>query len=577
MFNKKKNRDSGRPPEPTGNTAPRRGEGTRAQRKAYLAEEARRAAHPEEFPKEEKRPAPAEEPRKAPRPQPEAPAEPRRAPRPQAEPSQEPRRPRPQAEAPQEPRRPRPQAEAPQEPRRPRPQTEAPQEPRRPRPQPEAPQEPRRPRPQAEAPQESRRPRPQAEPPQESRRPRPQAEAPQESRRHRPQAEASQEPRKAPRPKAEAPRMPSQAPRKPRKASREDVPRGYAKPKVDLLGKLKKKKQAPKGPPQGTSYQRSTPKPGTTFRDMFKKKEATTGRPSQAVARKAARAEEAEHKRKLALRFDTPAVVYTQPKAFNRNRLVVQLMTVLAVAVAFVTALSIFFKVDVITITGAETYSPWAIREASGIQEGDNLLTFSRARACGQIQANLSYVDKVRIGIKLPNTVNIEVEELDVAYSILADTGDWWLITSEGKVVDQVNNAGAENHTKVLGVKLDTPIIGEQGRAFEAPLDQTLPEGEEAPAIVTSAQKLNAALEILQALEDNDIVGEAASVNVGSLQQIELWYGQRYQVNLGDSTRLGYKIACMYDVILGMSDYQTGMLDISFQTISDKVVYTPFS
>ena len=47
-----------------------------------------------------------------------------------------------------------------------------------------------------------------------------------------------------------------------------------------------------------------------------------------------------------------------------------------------------FFKVENITVTGAEVYSAWSIREASGIQEGDSLLTFSHARAGALIKAN---------------------------------------------------------------------------------------------------------------------------------------------------------------------------------------------
>ena len=89
--------------------------------------------------------------------------------------------------------------------------------------------------------------------------------------------------------------------------------------------------------------------------------------------------------------------------------------------------------------------------------------------------------------------------------------------------------------------------------------------------------QLNTAKEILKALEDNDIVGEAASVNVTDVDNIELWYGSRYQVELGDSNNLTYKIACMYDAILQMSDYETGVLDVSFNTWTDQVAYTPFS
>lgn len=281
-------------------------------------------------------------------------------------------------------------------------------------------------------------------------------------------------------------------------------------------------------------------------------------------------------KQKKQEKVPTPAVIYTEPAPFNRNRLLVQLITVVAVVLALVMGLSVFFKVEVITVTGADTYSAWTIRENSGIKIGDNLLTFSKARASGQIKANLPYVESVRIGIKLPNTVNIMIEEADVVYAIKSHDGTWWLMNSSGKVVEQSNAAMATNYTQVLGVTLDNPSLSQQGIATEDVPTATDAFGELVPVTVTGAQRLNVALQILQALEDNDIVGDAASVDVSRLEDIVLWYGTRYQVNLGDSTRLDYKIACMNDVVLQMSDYQSGILDISFNNFGNKVGYTPF-
>ena len=272
-----------------------------------------------------------------------------------------------------------------------------------------------------------------------------------------------------------------------------------------------------------------------------------------------------------------PAVIYTEPRVFNRSRFAVQMITVMAVVVAFVLALSVFFKVETITVTGADVYSPWAIREASGISEGDNLLTFSHARAGAQIKANLPYVNTVRFGIKLPDTVNIIVEEAEVVYAIKDSKGQWWLMNSTGRVVEQVNSGVAANYTQVLGVALESPAVNLQAVAAETPPTETDASGEFIPVTVTGALRLNTAMQILKALEANDIVGEAASVDVTRIEDIILWYGTRYQVNLGDSTRLDHKIDCMNDVILQMSEYQSGILDISFTHWADQVGYTPFS
>ena len=276
----------------------------------------------------------------------------------------------------------------------------------------------------------------------------------------------------------------------------------------------------------------------------------------------------------------TQPVVYTQPKVFNRNRLLLQLLIICASVLAMVMAMSVFFKVDVIKVSGAKAYSEWDVREASGIEIGDNLLTFSEPRASGQIQAKLPYVNKVRIGIKLPDTVIIYIEELEVAYAAKCQNGIWWLITSEGRVVEQIDDVRAESYTKIQGITLADPVVNEQAVVVEdSPqgVDSTQATEETQVVTVTNAQRLAAALTILQALENNGIVGEAASVNVTNLNAIVLWYGTRFQVNLGDISNVDVKIAWMNTAIGQLSEYDQGILDVSFTSWEDEVGFTPFA
>ena len=312
-------------------------------------------------------------------------------------------------------------------------------------------------------------------------------------------------------------------------------------------------------------------------------------REEQAQPAQAAPRETPAKRRVSKPRSNAPAVIYTQPAPFNLNRLLIQLLSITAVVLALTLALSIFFKVEVITVSGAETYSEWAVREASGIMEGDSLLTFSRARAGARIQAELPYVDDIRFGIKLPNTVIIDIVELEVVYSIQDVSDSWWLITSEGRVVEQTDKATAASYTQVLGVKIQVPepndmAVAEMDEAVDATAATDANGVTEAtetplgtiPVTVSNAQRLQVGLEILQELENNDIVGEVATVNVENLSDIILWYGTRYQVELGDTSRLAYKITCMQDAILQLSDYEMGVLDVSFIIWQDQVEFAPF-
>ena len=292
-------------------------------------------------------------------------------------------------------------------------------------------------------------------------------------------------------------------------------------------------------------------------------------------------------------------VVYTPPKPFKRGRFLLHLATVAAVVLAIVLGMSIFFKVENVQVSGTKKYSAWEVSEASGIEMGSNLLTISRAQIGGSIISNLPYVDTVRVGINLPDTVNIEITELDVVYAIEDQDGNWWLMNTEGKIVEQVNGVAAESYTQVLGVRLASPVVGQQAVAQEPelptiPLD--VPEGEtteedatepmtvatvpeETMAVgITGAARLQTAMSVLQVLSTNSISGQIDSVDVTTLSSIEMWYDdERFQIFMGDANRIDYKIEALKATIGQMESYERGQLDVSFVNWPDKVGYTPFT
>lgn len=333
---------------------------------------------------------------------------------------------------------------------------------------------------------------------------------------------------------------------------------------------------APKKKTAGKSAARTTQR--TRQRSAAPRSERTA---QTTQRRKSAPAQE-KKRRPAAASQPAPEVVYTPAKPFNRGKLVLHLATVVAVVLALSFGISIFFKVEFITVSGAEKYDAWTVKEASGIEIGDNLLSFGEAKAAGKIKTALPYVQSVRIGIKLPDTVNIEIKELDVVYAIKDAVEQWWLITSDGRVVDKADSATAGDYTQVLGVKLASPVAGQQAMAQEEAPPETTESILDMPTLapaVKASDRLKAALEILQYLEECSIIGEAANINVADLGNMELQYGQRFLVKLGDTSQLLYKIKLMNAAINGpdeensLKDYDSGMLDISFTIRENEVIY----
>ena len=321
-----------------------------------------------------------------------------------------------------------------------------------------------------------------------------------------------------------------------------------------------------KAPARKPSAAQQTKRPAQT-RQTAQKKRASSAKSGKQPAR---------------ARTATPDVVYTPGLSFSRNRFLLRLLTVVTIVIALTFGMSIFFRVKTVTVAGADKYTPWMIMEASGIQEGDSLLGISDARASGKITAALPYVKNARIGIKLPDTVNIVITEYDVVYSMRDGTNGWWLINSEGKIMEQVDAARAGDHTQVLGVQLKNPMTGNMAEAMETESTDSTEEtgGLILPVqVVRASEQLSAALSILQYMESNGIVGEVVSVDVSNLTAIELWYGDRFQINLGDTTQLGYKVECMTKAVAQISQrgkYHSGLIDCSFTTWPSEVGYTPF-
>ena len=290
-----------------------------------------------------------------------------------------------------------------------------------------------------------------------------------------------------------------------------------------------------------------------------------------------------QNRRRAAAKQSQQDVIYTQPGPFNTMRFMLRLVTVVAVVFALIFGMSIFFKVKTVTVAGSSKYTPMDVREASGILDGENLLGISEAKISTNIKENLPYVDTVRVGIKLPDTVKIEIEELDVVYSVEAENGAWWLIRSDGVVVEKINTAEAEQYTMLLGVKIAKTKVGETATAAKPAPVETTEEGETAPTVKDqSEEQLQAAISIFQNLEQTGIIGDAASVDVTNMTQLEIWYKDRFQVLLGDATDLSYKVKLAQVAIDEyMQTYDSGVLDVSLTIQPDpekeyQVIYTPF-
>ena len=260
----------------------------------------------------------------------------------------------------------------------------------------------------------------------------------------------------------------------------------------------------------------------------------------------------------------------------------------IGVALLVVLVLMAFLRVRTVSVVGNAMYSQSESQEASGITQGSALLLVNKTTAASRIRAQLPYIDEVRVGINLPDTVKIEVVELETAFAVAADDGSYWLINSEGRLIEQITAKAASDYLKIDGVRIQSGEVGDQAKAVEEP-EPPEPEeseeeedageeetAEERPPEATAAERLDVALQIVRQLGAGEEIRDITSVDVSSVYDLQIWYGTRFQVKLGGVSELSYKLDYMLAAISQLESYQSGVLDLTFQE-AKKATFIPWS
>ena len=222
------------------------------------------------------------------------------------------------------------------------------------------------------------------------------------------------------------------------------------------------------------------------------------------------------------------------------------------IVVAVLLSMVIFFRVQTIEVVGNGYYSPEEIVQAAGVAEGDNLLTVSRGSVAGNVMAQLPYIESVRVTRRLPNMLLLTVSEFDATYAVTDTAGDWYLITANGKVTEKVEAREAKSHIQVTEPIIDPPTVGEIIKVHAA-------EGEE----LAAQGQLNALTSILTEIENAELVKQIVSVSVPSSYHITVSYEGRFEVDLGNTERLDYKLEFLKKVISEQKEYASGTIDLS--------------
>lgn len=238
-----------------------------------------------------------------------------------------------------------------------------------------------------------------------------------------------------------------------------------------------------------------------------------------------------------------------------------RILIMLGILLALILSMIIFFRVrDIevqtmrkgVDVSGNSYYTASQIIEASGLEEGDNLLLISRADIAGNIMAKCPYVSAVRVVRQLPNAVQIIVEEYDATYAVRDSQGEYYLITAGGKVTAKVDEVMASEHIRIRDLTIRTPKLGDAAKIMA-------PNGQE----VAAQGQMDALKLLLQQIEEQDLLNEITEVSVPNSFDLSMEYSDRFTVKIGDASELKYKINYLKSVIEEQKPYSTGTIDLS--------------
>ena len=150
-----------------------------------------------------------------------------------------------------------------------------------------------------------------------------------------------------------------------------------------------------------------------------------------------------------------------------------------------------------------------------------------------------------------------------------------FILEVDGIVVEKTNSADAAQYTKITGVLLTAPQVGIKAEAAQSIPDETTPDGETVPVTVTGAEQLDVAISLMQYLEESGILGEIATIDVADLGDLEMWYGTRFHVLLGNATDLKNKVFAVKGAIDKSGNTEQRILDATFTTGPNQVISRP--
>ena len=234
-------------------------------------------------------------------------------------------------------------------------------------------------------------------------------------------------------------------------------------------------------------------------------------------------------------------------RARGRFGPLLRLLSVLLTAVVIVAALTLFFKVENVSVSGNGRYTAEEIIAVCGVEQGDNLVLLDKYAIAQRLYTQLPYITNVRINRSFPDGLNVVVTETHASLAIESG-GAWWLVSRDGKIVDVTDEAGVQGYVLLRGMSAQEAQIGTQ-----------------LSLAAQGAMTTQRLIEMVAKLSERNMLEKTQSIDASDHEILVIQYDGRFDVELYYDADLDFKLDCLRAAVNELEPNETGIIRMTMK------------
>lgn len=209
----------------------------------------------------------------------------------------------------------------------------------------------------------------------------------------------------------------------------------------------------------------------------------------------------------------------------------------LLIVVGITLSLTVFFKIEKISVAGSKIYSSEEIIKMSPVKVGDNMFAFSSEKLIVNVRNKLPYISNIEIKRSFEGHLKLNIRDAKEKLCFVNDK-DFYILDEHGFVLNIYD---------------------------EAPKKLILINGMEAELsvgnyIVYKNEKKQEILESLLSLAEKSKINK---IDISDEYSINVTVDNRFEVSLGTSNNLTEKIAHMDSMVEKIGEEKSGKMNLS--------------